>query len=461
VPAEYQLDIYPPYPKQQEIEEYVLRPEPNRVKRANVRCGIAFGKSTCGIDLATKVLSIDGEQVHLFLEPDRNRMENVFLAEWHNIVPPELWDVNYGKRTIGWKPTGAKLLYWHRDIRGNKKVRANMFRGINVTSAQDDESPEGFLLEQYQNIFNRIRKPSPVRFFLTWGTPQPGEYSRAIKRPGQKLFVGTTYDNPYLPEGYIEQMIANMSSRDQVRREIYGEEVSLEGRIFREAKIDAADAEHDPENRWPRGNVHWEFTTFRPELPWWLFCDLGSATGAYIAVQKIPAMRFGGDVWIAVADYCPNDDASASRAFQKMDDTFGRPAAVVAGADVHTKNSVDGRTVAYFASQVWGNIPIRAMGESNADKMRQYDIVSRMISTLDGNRRFCIAKDFVSLAPESHRGLREMLLEYSMRPIEERAEDEFLPKGNDQPLCHVADALLMGSEVMAPPEFMKKRERIQ
>jgi hypothetical protein len=457
----FSFGIGPPYPKQQEIMSYVMRPQPNHVKQVDVRCGLAFGKSTCAIDLATRVLSMDGNQVLLFLEPDKNRMENVFLAEWYNIVPQEMFDINYGKRTILWKPTGSKIIYNHRDIRGNRKRRANRFRGVNVTSVEDDEAPEDFLEEQYQNTFNRIRTPSPVRFYLTWGTPQPGQYSRTIKKPGHKVFKGTTYDNPYLPEGYIEQMIANMSSRDQVRREIYGEEVSLEGRIFREAKIDAVGAEHDPENRWPRGNVHWEFTTFRSELPWWLFCDLGSATGAYIAVQKIPAMRFGGDVWVAVADYCPNDDASASRAFQKMDDAFGRPAAVVAGADVHTKNSVDGRTVAYFASQVWGNIPIRAMGESNADKMRQYDIVSRMISTLDGNRRFCVARDFVSLSTESHRGLREMLLEYSMRPIEERTEEEFLPKGNDQPLCHVADALMMGSEVMAPPEFLKKRERIQ
>jgi hypothetical protein len=325
----------------------------------------------------------------------------------------------------------------------------------------DDESAIKFNLSQYKNTLMCLTGDSPIRFYLSLTTPKAGQFSQLLDRPGIKIFYGYTGDNLYLMKrhpNFIENTSSGMT-RLEIRRELYGEMVALQGQVFGEVKIDAPNAkEPASENRWPLGNVHWDFNTFRPELPWWLFCDLGSATGAFIAVQKIPAMRFGGDVWVAVADFCTNHDASASRAFQKMNQEFGRPAAVVAGADVHTKNSVSGVTVAYFASQVWGNVPIRAMGESLGDKMRQHDIASYMINSSQDHRRFCVAKNFRSLDPDSHRGLREMLLGYTMRPIEERSDDEFLPKGSDQPLCHVADAFLMGAELMAPPSYLKKQE---
>lgn len=451
---ECEYNLGPPYPKQQEILSYLMTPEPGRTKLVDVECGRGFGKTTLAIEFATRAMTRDKNQRILFLEPDVLRLQEAFLAEWHRIVPTELYDIEYGKRRIFWK-NGAQLRYGHRDIRGNKARRARMLVGPNISGVIDDEAAEGFHREQQQNTFNCIRLNCDILFYLTITTPFVGEYSRYIKEPGHRLFRGTSYDNVYLSRSIIDGWIANMHSHDQVRREIYGEEVSLEGRIFKGAKIDAVGAEHDPENRWPRGNVHWDFSCFRPELPWWLFCDLGSATGAFVVVQKAP----GSETWVAVADYCSNDDANASRAFQRLDDEFGRPSLVVGGADIHTKNSVDGTTVAYFASQTWGNVPIRAMGESFADKQQQFDILSRLIYTLDGTRRFCVAKDFASLAPETHRGVREALLEYSMRPIEERREGEFLPKGSDQPLCHVADAMLMGAPVMAPPSFLKKRER--
>lgn len=451
--------IGPPYSKQQEIMSYVLRPDPLVVKKVNVRCGIAVGKSTCGIDLATRVLSLDGNQAHLFLEPDRNRMENVFLFEWEKIVPKELYDISYGDRTIYWKPTGSRLIYWHRDIRGNKRKRANMFRGINVTSVQDDEAPEEFLLEQWQNTFNRIRTPSPVRFYLTWGTPQPGEYSMLLEQPDQKLFTGTSYDNPYLPAGYIEGMMANMS-RDQIRREIYGEMIALEGRIFKDALVDLDNIEH----QWPEGNVHWEHRSFRKGQPWWLFADLGSATGAYTVVQREPAPPgWGGHIWIAVADYCPQTDASAARALDRLDMEFGPPVEVVAGLDVNTKSAADGSTVANIVDQIWGYVPVHPVSEVYANKQLQFNRMEFLIREgVNGHRRFCVAKDFVSLDKYSRRGVIPCLKEYQYRPVHERKDGEFLPKGSDQPLCHVADTLLMGAvQTMAPPRWLKTNERVR
>ena len=435
-----------------------MRHDPHHVRQFDLMCGLGYGKTTLGIDITTRLASIGSNQRILFLEPDRNRMENVFLAEWIRIVPEELYDINYGKRIIGWI-NGARILYGHRDIRGNRATRANMYRGINVSDVLDDEAAEGFLLEQVQNIFNRIRIPSPVRVHGTLTTPQIGEYSRYIKSPHHMLFTGKTADNPYLPPNYVEEMARNMS-RDQVRRELFGELVALEGRVFREARIDYTGADPDPENRWPNGNVDHHHTGFIEGQPWWLFCDLGSATGAYVVVQKSnirPA--FKGPIWVVVADFCPQADASASRAFQRLNTEFGRPAGVVAGADIGTRSTTDGLTVAAMAKQIWGNVRLYPFNEAIYTKQIMLNSLSYLIRSSSGHRRLTIARNFTALDPDSHRGVREMLVEYTYRPQEERRLNEYWPKGSDQPLSHVADALMFGAaEIMAPPTFTKRKE---
>jgi hypothetical protein len=451
--------IGPPHPKQQEIISYLLEPKPDFVKQVDVMCGRGFGKSTFSIDFATRVLSIDGRQNILFLEPDIPRMKKVFLREWKKIVPKELYDINLGDRQITWKPTGAILNYEHRDRKGNREDRADKFNGMNLTGVIDDEAALGFLLEQQQNTFNCIRVFSDVQFYLTITTPRVGEYGRFIKRDGHKVFLGTSYDNVYISKEKIDKMAANMS-RDQVRREIYGELIALEGRVFREAKLHSVGIDPDQEHRWPRGNVNWDHPKFDDGKPWWLFCDLGSSTGAFVVVQKADSRgRFNGPVWVAVADYCSNTDASASRAFQRLKAEFGTPVGVVAGADIKTRSTVSGETVAYFASNTWGSVPIYPAGESRGEKIRQLDMLNFLICSSDDNRRFTVARDFVSIEDESHRGVRECLLEYVHKPTNEQESGYIIPKGKDQPLCHVADALLMGAEmIMAPPQWLLRNE---
>jgi hypothetical protein len=452
----YLREIGPPYPKQQEIIDFVFAAEPNKVKQPDLLCGLAFGKSTVAIDIAVRVLSFDGRQRILFLEPDRNRMENVFLAEWINIVPEELYTLNYGKRIITWKPTGSKLIFWHRDIRGNLATRANMFRGINLTGVIDDEAAEGFLLEQYQNVFNRIRTPSPIRFYLTLTTPQLGAYARWIKRHDHKLFTGTSWDNPYLPDGYIEQMIANMS-RDQVRREIYAELIALEGRIW---------GAFDKDKKWPEGNIY--DYDFDPTRPWWLFCDIGSSTGAYTVVQNVveEARHFGKYgrpvVWVAVADYCPQTNAAVSPAFQRIKHEFGLrrpPEAVVAGGDFGTRDSLMGNTAAYFAQEVFGPVQTISVNESFGSRQVQHDRLSYLMCSALNHRRFCVASSFKELDGNSKRGIMQMVDEDVWPDDTRRRANEFMPKDSKIMVSHIRDALLAGTvAVMAPPEYGYTRE---
>ena len=461
MPTRYALrGIGPPFPKQQEIIDYLFTPALT-VKKVDVMCGLGFGKTTLCIDIACRLLSLPTTTKTLFLEPDTKRMGLVFWQEWKAIVPKELYKIKSlegsNQKYIEWI-NGNCLYPAIRNITGNQEAVADSFRGIEFTHVLDDEAAIKFNFSQYKNTFNRIRGASDCRFYLTVTTPKAGPYGRLIKMPGHVVFGGHTQDNVYLMERhptYVEDMSENMS-RDEVRRELFGELIALEGRIFKEALISLDNIDH----QWPRGNVHYGQTSFREGKPYWLFCDLGSATGATVGVQKmtIPP-HWGGSGWVAFADFCPQSDASASRMLQRWDEEYGPPAGVVAGGDVQTKDTVRGETVANLVSQIWGPIPIFPCAERATNKVLQHDRLTYLIRSSKNYRRFAIAKDFVSMDKDSRRGVIECLEEYEMRPPERRPSHEFLPKGSDQPLCHIADAMLMGAVmIMAKPTNLKTSE---
>ena len=457
--GEWEDVLKPPYAKQMEVLEAIFKEPSPSIKAIDLCCGRGFGKTTLLILIAQAMLGLSSNQRGLFLEPDVPTMNDAFLEEWRKIVPENKYRINESKRVITWLPNGSKLKYGPRVVTGNQGRSANKFKGRNLTFILDDEAADSFNVMLYTSVRACIRGKSPIRIHCTCSTPLAGPYSEMIHRPGHIRITGTSYDNPYLDPEVIEGWKAEMS-RDEFRREVLAEIISLEGRVFREAKVDAVDVEPDPNNRWPNGNVHYGFESFRSNQPWYLFCDLGSATGAYLAVQRTHADgRFPGDVWVAVAELCPQNDASASRAFQRLKLEFGTPAAVVAGADIGSRTETDGSTVANIVQQVFGNVQIYPCDEKINSKITQYDCLSFLIcSTLD-HRRFAIARNFKSLDRDSKRGLREMLQQYAHREESKRKQNEFLPKGQDQPLCHIADALMMGTAmVMAPPSWKHKKE---
>jgi hypothetical protein len=441
------MGMAPPHPKQIEILNYLLAPDPSTVKLVDVVCGRGFGKTLLMVLIAVYCLSIDGNQQGLILEPDKPRMDNVFRAAWRKHVPQHLWKENKGERSITWF-NGSVLYYGHRDIGGELEKRRDRNRGYNLNWVLSDEEAVKTDIEQYQNTLACIREKGPVRFYCTLTTPKIGAYKRLIETHGHKVFYGTSHDNIYLPDGFVEQLMANMS-RDQIQREIYARFVALEGRIWKEI---------DLENKWPAGNVHYGLGKYDPKRPWWLFCDLGSATAAYTVVQSVPAVLYGerlfdGNVWVAVADLCPYHDGSAIRAFNILNENFGAPVAVTAGQDVNTRSRTDGKSIAYFANKVWPHAKILPTSESFMDRQIQFDRFSYLIRDGRGNRRFCVAKDFIELEPEGNRGVKQML-EEDVWPDDPSSSTEFLPKKADIKIQHIRDALLNGAVmVMAPPRW--------
>jgi hypothetical protein len=89
-----------------------------------------------------------------------------------------------------------------------------------------------------------------------------------------------------------------------------------------------------------------------------------------------------------------------------------------------------------------------------ADKQIQYDRLSFLMCSATGERRFTVAKDFVSLDLDSHRGVIEMINEDEWPDEGKRRPSDVLPKNRENRVQHVRDALLMGSyAIMAPPSW--------
>lgn len=445
--------VGPPHEKQQDVLNYIFEPDPDRVKQVDVSCGRAWGKTNLAIEAAHRALSVNSKQVGLFLEPDWKRVHRVFLKKWGATVPPQLYRLNKSENCIYWF-NGSRLYYGPRNITGSIATMEDSQLGQDTTFVIDDEAALKCSYNFYVNTLATVREPSPVRFYLTISTPRVGAYRRLVMSPGHKLFMGNSYDNPYLPKGYVDNLVANMSEA-QARREIYGEFISLEGKIWKEV---------DLQQPWPYGNVHHEHSSFNPDKPFWLFCDLGTANGAYAVVQEYEALHYGrritdGSVWVIVADLCPHRDANAARAFNIIDQHFGTPAGVIGGRDLNKRSDTDAKTIAYFARQVWSNIQIYPVSEDMYSRQIQYDRMSYLVKSAKGDRRLCVAKDFVSLDKDSKRGVLEMFEEDAW-PEKETSMRDFLPKSADVRVQHIRDALLMGTvAIMSPPQWAYTDER--
>lgn len=451
----------PPHAKQRELLDYILEPS-DTVKKVDLVCGRGFGKTEFAIILSVMALARSQREVGLFLEPDLARVRKVFLKKWFAAVPPSLYTINRQDRVITMK-WGAQLFYAGRNVTGASGTAADSQLGQDTTFVISDEEAVYCNPDFYVNTFNTIRVPSPSRFYLTLSTPRVGRYRELITSKGHKVFQGTSWDNPYTGPEYVKGMMENMT-RSQIRREIYAEFISLEGRIW---------PEFDAETEWPYGNV-WP-GGYDETQPWWLFCDLGSATGSFVVVQRKDPITsdgrklFEGDVWVAVADLCPQSDGSAARAFSRLRDMYGYPVSVTAGADINTRGSGEGKSIAYFAKQAFGdNITIKPVSERNFDKQIQYDRLSYVICDSSDRRRFCVADPridkktgkrakYKEIDQDSKRGVIQVMEQDEWPDLDKRVPSQFLPKNKECMIQHCRDALLMGAvSTMAPPSWGSK-----
>lgn len=432
-------------------------PEDGSIKFIDLCCGIGYGKTTVGVDIAQAILGLGPQYAVLFLEPNVRGINRNFLPAWRAAVPEQYYRQNKGEREMIWKVTGAHLFYDHRDVTGNVEAAADrLARGPTVCAIIDDEAATGYSDEMRQTLMGRLRGSAEIFLYITLSTPKPGSYGNMLALPGHVTVKCKTVDNPTLSRARIAQLKQDMSP-EMFRRECEAEIISLQGRIW--SGVDY----HPTEGKgWPYSNRDDAHPAFDNTLPWYLFADIGSATGAYACVQPTLATYNGREIfpgkrWVLFAEYCPQDDADVHRAFLKLRASFGTPAGLVAGIDINKRADTDGKTPSYFAIRVFGNIPIYPYSETYAEEQIQGDVLGSLFCTGDGARRLTIARDFVSLDTHSRRGIREMINEDEWLSEAERRPGDYYPKVKKVRVQHIRDALLKGALFMSPPEWLREK----
>jgi hypothetical protein len=378
------------------------------------------------------------------LSPTYRTLKDVFIQTWCDTVPPELYSIKWGDMTIE-LVNGSKILLRSRHVDNpNRGKDAN--RGLDVNWVIDDEAARGYDAEQYSNMLACIRRPGNLRFYACTTTPLLNEYHDLATSDGHTVVYSSSRDNPHLPEGWVDDLASQMSPQ-QAEREIDGRWVALEGLVW---------GTWD-DSIWPEGNIHEH--TFSAKLPWYLFLDLGVGNGAYVAAQRVDATHrgrrlFDGGVWVVVAELTPLHDGSASRAFQRLLDNFGRPSKVVAGSDINTRASTDGKTAMYFVRQAFGGaVPVVPVQGWIADKQIQYNRLLYMMAAATGERRLCVSKNLISLDGDAGRGVMQLVKQDTWPERAGKARGVFLEK--DGRLEHIRDALLYGAVHVSPPRMTK------
>jgi hypothetical protein len=127
---------------------------------------------------------------------------------------------------------------------------------------------------------------------------------------------------------------------------------------------------------------------------------------------------------------------------------------VVAGADINSEVSTDGKTSSYFVEKVFGRIPIFPCNEAVYNQRLRVDTLGSLFKTVSGHRRITIAKDFISLDRNSRRGVIEMIKQDVWLEPEKRRPGDYVPKNREILVQHIRDALMMGGVMlMAPPTW--------
>jgi hypothetical protein len=212
-------------------------------------------------------------------------------------------------------------------------------------------------------------------------------------------FYGRTADNPHNND--LDTRLRETYSKEFAAQELDAKWVSLSGRIW------AAFGEQ----HWPEGNI--SNHRYNPSRPYILAVDLGvrSAWGIW---QRFPAINKEGrmphsgvrEIDVLVAEYVPNH-GNARELVATIDKRFGRPAKVIAGADVNTRAITDGLKPSYFFTSKWPGVHIQTPSGMLSDKEIQHWQAQAMICNAFGQRKICVSKHIDS--DSEGRGIMDMV----------------------------------------------------
>jgi hypothetical protein len=376
----------------------------------------------------------------LWTEPTHRLCHDTFFTEWKKIVPRDFYTINLSDMIVHCA-TGTDIYVRSRNVDNPQKEVA---KGPNYAWGFCDEMAYKFDKQKWIDIDASIRLNTPYLFHDTLSTPKLNEYKDLVESDGHNYIHATSYDNPYLPDGWAEDMAAQMG-QDYMEQEILGRWVALSGRIWKQWS-------NDP---WPNGNIHDHEHDY--DKPYLLAFDPGVASSAWLIIQQVQPYDEQGrllwrhdPVWVVTAELMPKRDGSVDTILSEIKQHYGAPMRVVVGADVGTRASTDAKTPKWFITRHFGSIPIKPVTGWIADKEIQQIQLSYGILDTRGRRRFCVSKNLIQHYPETKRGILQVM-EQDTWAAKDKDKDAMPKEGR---LEHARDAAAYaGVGVMFPPKY--------
>ena len=191
--------------------------------------GVGGGKTWCGSHFVIQESIKDNKPNGLISANSYNQLLNSTLAALFSELDKFGLDYNYNMNRKKLTIEGAEWLTYSMD-------NYDMVRGIEVARMWNDETRD-LSYKAFLMLLGRLRGQGAelkARFTSTpLGFNYLFDYFQGDKKTDEfKLIKATSYDNPFLPEGYIESMKASYDDK-VFRQEVMGEFLNItQGRVY-------------------------------------------------------------------------------------------------------------------------------------------------------------------------------------------------------------------------------------
>jgi len=181
--------------------------------------GIGSGKSYCGGLHCLQMILTNRNAPGLIAANTYKQLNDATLNTLFGIL--EQFKIRYRYNIQkGILKAGGKM-FWCRSLENYDDLR-----GIEIGDFWLDETRDT-KEDAFKVVLGRMRHPKAKRYRGICTTSPSGfnwlhDYFVVNKRPGFDMVEASSYDNPYLPEGYIDMLLGSYDSK-MIQQEIYGQ----------------------------------------------------------------------------------------------------------------------------------------------------------------------------------------------------------------------------------------------
>lgn len=225
---------YEPTPKQLAFHN-------SNAKFKGLITGVGFGKTAAGSNESLKTAVEYPNSMHLILAPTSKIMQNATLKEFFKWCPKEIIRLHLkSKQQIYLKGSTEPIIY----LTADNERHIDRLRGMEIGSAWADEVR---LMPSYiwDVLLTRLRSQNgPLKMFATTTSKgynwlyyyflkkqDPKTKERLENPEDYELFGGSTFDNPYTPQEWKDNLKAQLHGR-YAKQELYGGFVAFEGQVY-------------------------------------------------------------------------------------------------------------------------------------------------------------------------------------------------------------------------------------